>query len=428
MKFKKNVISNIVLHVITIAVGFFTSILIARGLGTENQGQLSYYVLIFGIIASYGNLGITSSTSYFLKKTEYNNEQIINNNISVLLILSIVYAIGVIIFKNYIFTSYIYLLAIIWISYAIILLFNNFLTTIYMSDENIYIYNKFFTICYILKGIVIIVLFLINKLSILNISILYLALEIMKIILLLRGLKLKYRFEINKKILFEELKYGIPLYLAGLFIYLNYRADQLMVRNALGNSQLGIYSISVQLAELAFIFPTSIASAFEGRLYSCEEKDKKKIAAQIIRITIYITLIICIIGVFCRPLITILYGEEYAGAATAMTILLIGIVFASIGKVSPAYFYTRGKPTIHLIVAAIVLLINVVLNLIFIPSIGINGAALASTISYIFYGVIYIIMFKREGIHIRQLLILQKEDIKSIKNLLPKTIKKEGNV
>ena len=98
MKFKKNVISNIILHVITIIVGFFTSILIARGLGTTNQGQLSYYVLIFGIIASYGNLGITSSTSYFLKKTKFNNEQIINNNISILLILSLIYSIGVIIF------------------------------------------------------------------------------------------------------------------------------------------------------------------------------------------------------------------------------------------------------------------------------------------------------------------------------------------
>lgn len=242
----------------------------------------------------------------------------------------------------------------------------------------------------------------------------------MKIILLLRGLKLKYRFEINKKILFEELKYGIPLYLAGLFIYLNYRADQLMVRNALGNSQLGIYSISVQLAELAFIFPTSIASAFEGRLYSCEEKDKKKIAAQIIRITIYITLIICIIGVFCRPLITILYGEEYAGAATAMTILLIGIVFASIGKVSPAYFLHKRQTNNSSNSGCNCITNKRSFKFDFIPSIGINGAALASTISYIFYGVIYIIMFKREGIHIRQLLILQKKTLKVLKTYFQK--------
>ena len=81
MKFKKNVLSNLVFHAITIIIGFFTSILIARGLGTSNQGQLSFYILIFGIIASYGSIGITNSTSYFLKRSKYTKEQIINNNI-----------------------------------------------------------------------------------------------------------------------------------------------------------------------------------------------------------------------------------------------------------------------------------------------------------------------------------------------------------
>ena len=73
MKFKKNVISNLVYHAITIIIGFFTSILIARGLGTSNQGQLSFYILIFGLIASYGSIGINNSTSYFLKRSKYKN-------------------------------------------------------------------------------------------------------------------------------------------------------------------------------------------------------------------------------------------------------------------------------------------------------------------------------------------------------------------
>ena len=104
---------------------------------------------------------------------------------------------------------------------------------------------------------------------------LYAATEIIKLILLLRGLKLSYRPKVKIKVLKEELKYGIPLYFAALFIYLNYRVDQLMVKQYLGNNELGIYSISVTLAELAFIFPESISSAFEGRLYSCKEEEKK---------------------------------------------------------------------------------------------------------------------------------------------------------
>ena len=106
-----------------------------------------------------------------------------------------------------------------------------------------------------------------------------------------------------------------------------------------------------------------------------------------------------------------------------MIILLIGIVFASIGKVSPAYFYTKGKPSIHLIVAAVVLTINIALNFVLIPIMGINGAALASTVSYFFYGVIYILILGRDGISVKQLLIIQKEDIRSIKQLIPNALK-----
>ena len=109
-----------------------------------------------------------------------------------------------------------------------------------------------------------------------------------------------------------------------------------------------------------------------------------------------------------------------------MVILLIGIIFASIGKVAPAYFYTKGRPNIHLIVAAIVLVINLLLNFVLIPTIGINGAALASTISYLFYGLIYVLMLKKDGISIKQLLIIQKDDLKNLKQILPKVARKEG--
>lgn len=426
MKFKKNVISNIILHIISIIVGFFTSILIARGLGTEGQGQFSYYVLIFGLVASYGHLGIMSSTSYFIKRTNYKKEDVLNTNISILFIFSLVYLIAFIICKDFIFTSDILILLIIWSLYAVILLFNNFITTIYIAEENIYIYNRYYIFLYIIKGILIILFYYTNILNIITISVIYTILEIIKIVLLIKGAKVKYNFGINTKILKEEFKYGIPLYLAGLFIYLNYRVDQIAVRQILGNAQLGIYSIAVQLADLAFIFPDSIKSAFEGRLYSCKEKnEKQEVSTQIIRLSFYATFVVCIIGILCKPLVTILYGNEYKAAGLAMIILLIGIPFCAIGKVAPAYFTTEGKTKVHMIVSAIVLTINLILNSLFIPILGINGAAIASTIAYVFFGIIYIILFKKQGMQIKKMLIIEKKDLQTIKKyILDKLSKK----
>lgn len=415
MKYKKNVISNLILHVLSIGIGFVTSILIARSLGPENQGQLSYYVLIFGLIATYGHLGVNSSTSYFLKKTNFKREDITNTNISMLIILDVLYIVAIILFRNILFSSYVYGLLAIWIIYTTSLLFSNFLITIYISEEKIYVYNRFLIFIQILKGVVITILYFANTLNIITISMLYAATEIIKLILLLRGLKLSYRPKVKIKVLKEELKYGIPLYFAALFIYLNYRVDQLMVKQYLGNNELGIYSISVTLAELAFIFPESISSAFEGRLYSCKEEERRPATMQTVKLAFYLTTIICIIGICCKPLVSILYGLEYERAGITMVILLIGIAFASIGKVVPAYFYTSGRPKIHFRVSAIVLIINLTFNLLLIPKIGINGAAIASTIGYIFYGMIYLVLLKKEGFSIKELLYIRRDEIERLR-------------
>ena len=91
MKYKKNIKSNLIVHVLSLSLGFVSSILIARGLGATNQGQFAFYILIFGLIASYGHFGLTTSNSYFMKKTNYDEKSVINTNLSALIILGIVY-------------------------------------------------------------------------------------------------------------------------------------------------------------------------------------------------------------------------------------------------------------------------------------------------------------------------------------------------
>lgn len=420
MNFKKNLFSNLITQVISILIGFLTSILIARGLGVVNQGYFTFYLLIFGLIASYGNLSITSSNSYFIKKSKYDRNDVISNNVTILLILNIIYIILSILFTNIIFNSNAnkYLLLIIWLVYSSSLMFFNYFTTIHVVDETIYLYNRYSIYTNVLKCILIIVLYFSDFLNIISISITYSIMELLKLILIKKGLKLNIRLFISFDLLKQELIYGIPLYLAALFIYFNYRADLFMVKAMQGDFQLGIYSIAVHLAELAFLFPSSIVSAFEGKLYSCSDDTKKNVTEQIIKITFYVTSIICLIGILCKPLIVFLYGKEYAPAGVCMIILLIGIAFASIGKIAPVYFYTQGKPKIHLLVSSLVLIINIASNCILIPKFGIKGAALASTISYIFYGITYIVLLTKSGIDFKNMLKIKKGDFKYFKSLI----------
>ena len=214
-----------------------------------------------------------------------------------------------------------------------------------------------------------------NNITVTSVSIVYAILEFLKFILMFINLKIKFHFVIDRKILMGELKFGIPLYLSGLFLYLNYRADQLMVKYYINETALGIYSLSVTLAELAKTVPDSVVSAFTGKLYNCEEQEKKRIVIMTIKLSFYMTLLISLIGICCEPLIKVLYGLEYASAGPSMIILLIGIPFLTIGKVSAVYFYTNGKTKIHMQIALVVLIVNLIMNFFIIPKYGIYGAA-----------------------------------------------------
>ncbi len=75
--------------------------------------------------------------------------------------------------------------------------------------------------------------------------------------------------------------------------------------------------------------------------------------------------------------------------------------------------------------ASVSLVVNIVLNFILIPKYGIEGAALASTISYILAGAILVVMVKIESsIPLRQILFIDKSDLRIYRETIVRIFKK----
>jgi len=110
-------------------------------------------------------------------------------------------------------------------------------------------------------------------------------------------------------------------------------------------------------------------------------------------------------------MIPILFGKEYAEATIPFVVVLLGTIGASIGKCSYPFFLFIGKPWIHTITTGVSLIVNVGMNIVLIPSMGILGAAVATLISYSLYGVLYILLLWKYGHNLRKLLLVQKSDL-----------------
>src|SRR5690606_3485778 len=83
-------------------------------------------------------------------------------------------------------------------------------------------------------------------------------------------------------------------------------------------------------------------------------------------------------------LIELLYGSEFLRSSLILKILLPGIFLMTIFKVLNMDIAGRGKPWLSMKAMIPAVMINIILNYLWIPKYEANGSALASTISYSF--------------------------------------------
>jgi O-antigen/teichoic acid export membrane protein len=398
---------------------FIVSVIIARTLGTEYKGLYDYITLVFLLIANHAHFGLNDATIHFFRDPTIENQDLVNTNFTILSIIAALLSIVVIFLRSQglFLAEYKFNLIIIGLVYVYSVFLFGLFRHYYIRYEQIKFVNRTVlfslfvsTICVILARIF----------GLLSIGTAYFCVSLQMIInaaILFCRSHFKLKFHFNLKLLKIQYEYCIFAYLAVLFVVLNYKADQVMIKFLLGNSKLGIYSVGVVLADLLFLIPSSVGVALLGKLYNSDlsKEESLDIITKTIKYTFYLSVVVAFIGMLMTPIIGVVYGSDYIAAQQVTCILLVGVAMASIGKSSNAYFYREGKIKTYMFLTFVTFFINMVMNYFLIPRFGINGAAIASTISYSLYGFLHLFYFiVVEGVKIDELLFLKKQDLSSI--------------
>lgn len=418
--YAKNIGSDLTTKILKMVLGILTSILAARSLGPADYGSIKFLILIFATIGQFGQFGIVDATSYFQRKSKYSLERVFNTNFTFLgfivlliVLLSVLDRLSGIGYLN----EYSTLMIVIAVILASSTLFNSLYTATFVSKNLIIKLNKYQAISNIIGSSILVISFFLGFLT----PTLFIAIAATKVLFNLIFFICKsdfhYHFQLDFKLLWDELKYGFFIFVAALAIYLNYKMDQALIKYFLDNSQLGIYTVGVALAEMVLIFPTSVVQSLRGRLLNTSNQDNyKSITAKTVRVAVFLTFILITLAFLSAYLIPYVYGEKYAESTQIVQVLLIGIFFVIIGRIGCHYFVINKRVLIHFFSSLFILLINLIFNLILIPKIGIIGAAIASSISYFVYGAFYIIMFIFvEKIKFTELLIIDRKEFSILK-------------
>jgi O-antigen/teichoic acid export membrane protein len=202
-----------------------------------------------------------------------------------------------------------------------------------------------------------------------------------------RGLRLQdWRVSLEKaKILLRD---SWPLVFSSIVIMVYLRIDQVMLGEMIGSEEVGIYSVAVRLAEVWFFVPTAIywsvfPSVVEAKaqsellFYERLQKLYNLMALSAYAVAVPVTL-------SAQWLVGTLFGEDYVRGGPMLAVLIWANVFISLEMARSSFLTAMNWTRIYFLTVFLGGVLNVVLNYYLIPKYGGMGAVIASLISYWF--------------------------------------------
>jgi O-antigen/teichoic acid export membrane protein len=181
----------------------------------------------------------------------------------------------------------------------------------------------------------------------------------------------------------------IPLALSAGMISVNRYADILLLGLFVDAKQVGIYRVAVQGAGLvAFGLQAlnMVAAPHFARMHDQGNKQQlQRLATSSARVAVTIAVPATLIYVvFGSWILRVVVGTPYVAGATPLAILAMGqLINAGMGSVGMLLNMTDHETVVTRTLVFAVLL-NISLNVILIPSWGMNGAAMATAATYVF--------------------------------------------
>ena len=182
--------------------------------------------------------------------------------------------------------------------------------------------------------------------------------------------------------------FGFYVVLGNSIGFLNTQIDSILIGYYLNPTEVGIYAVAVLLAQTLTLIPSAVQRVTAPATATLYGKGDIEGVRRLFYSTLKKSFLISVgsatlIAVSGPYIIALLFTEEYLVSYVPLLILLPGYAIgASFGAVG-ATLSSIGKVHIPFRISAVCAMLNVVLNILLIPTLGINGAALATAATMI---------------------------------------------
>ncbi|MEN6592273.1 MAG: flippase [Methanobacterium sp.] len=387
----KNTSVLYIAQIITYVLGFFLTVYTVRYLSVDGYGILSAALALTGIYVVFGDLGLSTLTVREVARDRSLTKKYVGNTTVIKLFLSLFTFLLTVLTVHIIGYSETTVIVIYILTAAFI--FNAF-SSIFYSIFQSYQKMEYQSVATILNSAVMLLgtlLAIYLGLDVIAFAFIYLIANAINFLYILVTYTWKFylpNVEMDLNFWKPTIKEALPLSITSLFAVLIFRIDSVMLSVMSSMEAVGFYSAAYRLMEALIFFPqvytTAIFPVF-SKLYVSSINPLKGAYIKSFKYLTILSLPIAVgITLLAEPIILLLFKPDYIPSILALQIVVWVLPFIFINYIQGSLLTAMNRQVTYLKITAASLVLNVGMNLVFIPLYSYLGAAFVTVITEIF--------------------------------------------
>jgi O-antigen/teichoic acid export membrane protein len=183
----------------------------------------------------------------------------------------------------------------------------------------------------------------------------------------------------------ELLRSSVPLMISGIAVFVYLRANVFFLNEIEGKADVGLYNAAAAISGISYFIPTVVVTALTPSLYRMHNEEQTKFERSFQYMTnmlvVCLSMIALAVMLFSHRIILALYGKAFLPAAAVLELHVWTVIPVALGLTSSVWLAAEKRTAVLMTRTVCGGVVNVALNLLLIPRLGIIGAAIATLVA-----------------------------------------------
>lgn len=380
-------------RVAVFVIGALISVILARSLGPTGRGEYAVAVTFASTAAAFGHLSLEQAlVGSWADPTRRSTTAGAAIQVGVI-VGPIAAVVGTLIAPLVVGSGELRLaqLATLAVAPTIVVLYLN---AIAVADGRVQLVNRTRLLAAAFQLLVVTSLLVASAVSVPLVVVISIAVPVVHLCLIWLGRT--WQSEMRSSASIELVTVGLRYHLGNVATQLLRRVDVLILARFEDQFEVGLYALAVTIAELLYLVSDSVAQVTQPSQLAASPEVAVRRTGQLVRVTVLVAAASAAgLAATAWMLVPLAYGNDFGGAVPGLLLLIPGVILLAALRPLSILLLRQYRPWLVTAANILALVVNVALNLALITTIGLNGAALASTVAYAVQFLLYCRLARR---------------------------------